>query len=94
MMAEEVKKNNWAIYLSRMSELVSSMSPAIAPVIIKLPNVAKSCNELSKANYNHSKPSYSTPFYTHTQGCEMLLYAKMVNHNSGLNDQEAFRWHS
>ena len=85
MMAEEVKKNNWAIYLSRMSELVSSMSPAIAPVIIKLPNVAKSCNELSKANYNHSKPSYSTPFYTHTQGYEMLLYAKMVNHNSGFN---------
>ena len=27
LMAEEVKKKNWTVYLSRMSELISSLSP-------------------------------------------------------------------
>ena len=87
LMAEEVKKNNWNVYLSRMSELVSSMSPPIAPIIINLPNVT---SELSKGIPTHSKLTYSTPFYTHPQGYKMLLYAKMANHNSALDQARSF----
>ena len=67
LMAEEVEKNNWNVYLSRMSELVSSMSPAVTPVIIGLPNITVS---------DHLKRSHSAPFYAHPQGYKMLLYAK------------------
>ena len=77
LMAEEVKKNDWAVYLSRMSELVSSMSPPIAPIIISLPNIT---NKLSKGI--HTRLIHSTPFYTDSQGYKMLLYAKMVYHDS------------
>ena len=73
LMAEEVKKSNWPLYLSRMSELVCSMSPSIAPITISLPNVTK-IND----NYRFSRRSYSTPFYTHPQGYKMLLYAEIV----------------
>ena len=69
LMAEEVKKNNWNVYLSRMSELVSSMSPAVTPVIISLRNVTVS-------NPLFLNPSHSAPFYTHPRGYKMLLYAK------------------
>lgn len=88
LMAGEIKKNNWTVYLSRMSELVSSMSPPIAPIIISLPNIA---NELSKGIHTHSKPTHSTPFYTHPQGYKMLLYAKMFNHDSILDQVRCFR---
>ena len=67
LMAEEVKKNSWTVYLSRINELVSSMSPAVAPVIVGLPNIAVS---------DHVKCSHSAPFYTHSRGYKMLLYAK------------------
>ena len=87
LMAEEVKKNNWTVYLSRMSELVSNMSPPIAPIIISLPNIA---NELSKGIHTHSKPTHSIPFYTHPQGYKMLLCAKIVHHNSTLGQMRCF----
>ena len=63
VMADEVKKTNWTVYLSRMSELVNSMSPAITPVIVSLPN---------------KYPNYSIPFYTHSQGYKMLLYITKI----------------
>ena len=69
LMAEEVKKNSWTVYLSRMNELVPSMSPGVTPVIIGLPNIT------------HVKHSHSAPFYTHSRGYKILLYAKTVYDN-------------
>ena len=75
LMAEEVKKNNWTVYLSRMNEIVSSMSPAVTPVIIGLPNITVS---------DDLKHSHSIPFYTHSRGYKMLLYAKAVYDHKNL----------
>ena len=78
LMAEELKKNNWTVYLSRMNELVSNMSPAVTPVIIGLPNIAIS---------DHLKHSHSIPFYTDSQGYKMLLYAKAVYDHKSILQQ-------
>ncbi|XP_065906941.1 TNF receptor-associated factor 6-like [Dysidea avara] len=63
MMAEEVKKNNWGVYLTNMSKLVTSMSPPVAPIIIHL--------KIS-SEWSHSKI-----FYSHSRGYKMLLCARL-----------------
>jgi len=67
MMAEEVKKNNWEVYLTKMSKLVTSMSPPIAPIIIHM-----------KINSNWS---HSTIFCSHPHGYKMLLCARLHQKN-------------
>ena len=66
MMAEEVKRNNWPLYLSIMNKLIISMSQPIAPIIISVP--------YSQYGYTHSMP-----FYTHLNGYKMLLSISNAN---------------
>jgi len=68
MMADEVKKNNWPLYLTVMSKLVTSMSQPVAPIIICLPNILKNRAQFS---------GHSMPFYTHPQGYKMCLSLHM-----------------
>ena len=75
LMAKEVKKNNWPLYLSRMSELVCSTSPTVGPVTISLPNITKTLN--NNHRFSSKQHSYSSPFYTHPQGYKMLLYVEI-----------------
>ena len=64
MMAEEVKKNSWPLYLTVMNKLVTSMSQPVAPIIVSLPNILKN---------NARSSGHSMPFYTHPQGYKMCL---------------------
>ncbi|XP_065901684.1 TNF receptor-associated factor 6-like [Dysidea avara] len=66
MMAEEVKRNNWPLYLSIMNKLIIGMSQPIAPIIISVP--------YSQYGYTHSMP-----FYTHLNGYKMLLSISNAN---------------
>jgi len=63
LMAEEVKKNNWTVYISTMSKLVTSMSPRVAPIMLHM-KISDSW-------------SHSMFFYSHHRGYKMLLCARV-----------------
>jgi len=76
MMAEEVKKNNWPLYLTVMNRLVTSMSQPVAPIIVSLPNIL-----VSRAHYSE----HSLPFYTHPRGYKMCLSLHMPSCHHAYN---------
>ena len=67
LMAEEVAKSNWTLYLSSLAVVATNTPISVSPVILKLPDYN---NKLKVCKGFHF---LSMPFYSHDKGYKMQL---------------------
>ncbi|XP_065887779.1 TNF receptor-associated factor 4-like [Dysidea avara] len=67
IMAEEVKRNNWRLYLSSLAVVSTSIPVPLSPVVLEITNYNSIATKTRGLQY------FSVPFYTHSGGYKMQL---------------------